>query len=194
MAMGIDLSLRSTSVVNINKNGVSYHLVTSSSKDLNDEKLLLYNKEKIKNLIELHQPDRIALEGLSFGSISSSKDILAGNFWSIRTMIAESFPDIELIIVPVTVWRSPLLTKEERKQLKQDTADVKELKKQIAKADKETKKNLLLANEELILRANIKFLTWLKVPEPLKTEFENFGFNKGCFDLTDGYFLASHIG
>jgi hypothetical protein len=194
MAMGIDLSLRSTALVNIKGNDVSYKLVTPSSKVYNDEELLLYNQREIRQYIKICVPDKIALEGLSFGSLSGSKDILAGNFWMIRTMIKQEFPDIELTIVPVLTWRSPLFTKEERKELKDNTEKVKLLKLEIAKLPKEDKQATLLQNEELIHRANIKYLTWLKVPEPHKSEFQKVGFNKGTFDLVDGYFLARHIG
>lgn len=193
MGMGIDLSLRSTAVVNINKNGITYKLVTSSSKNLNDEELLLYNQREIRQIIKSCNPDKIALEGLSFGSLSGSKDILAGNFWMIRSMIKQDFPDIKLTIKPVTSWRNKLFTKDERLELKENTIKVKVLKEQIKKMNKIEKTNILIENEELILRSSIKYLTWLKVPEPLKSEFKYYGFNKGCFDFTDAYFLCKDI-
>lgn len=190
--LGIDLSLRSTGLVYINQDQIDYRLITSDSKKLNDEELLLYNIREILSFVSKYEPDYIGLEGLSFGSISSSKDILAGNFWFLRTQLYTNYNSI-VEIIPVLTWRSKLFNKEERAELKENDKKVKELKKIITKAPKEEKKQLLLDNEHLIEKANVKYVTWEKLPEPIKTDFHNIGFTKGGFDLTDAYFIANHM-
>lgn len=192
--VSIDLSLRSTALVFLNQTDYTYELVKSDSKKLNDEKLLQYNWNCINSFIAKHKPDIIAIEGLSFNSVSSSKDLIAGNFWFIRTMIDIHYPDIKLIIVPVLTWRNPLFNKEERKELKDNTKKLKDIKKLIKDCkDKADKQKLTLDNEELILKSNIKYLTWEKLPIKIREEFNDVGFTKGCFDLTDAYFIAKHI-
>lgn len=190
--LGIDLSLRSTGLVYISKdNSIKYKLITSDAKTLNDEPLLKKNAEMIMEFIKECNPDCVGLEGLSFGSISNSKDIIAGNFWNIRLELYKNAYYLE--VIPVLTWRSKLFNKDERKELKENTAKLNQLKKYSKSLSKEDKKQVLLDNEELILRSNIKYLTWEKLPEPYKSEFRKIGFNKGCFDLTDAYFIAQHL-
>lgn len=189
--LGIDLSLRSTGLVFLNQDQIEYKLITSDAKKLNGEELLLYNIKEILEFIDYHRPKYIGLEGLSFGSVSSSKDILAGNFWYLRTMIYQNYVTPE--IIPVLTWRCPLFNKEERAELKCNMGLLNELKKQLIKLPKDEKKQLLLDNELLIERANIKYVTWEKLPEPIKSDFEKIGFSKGGFDLTDAYFIADYM-
>lgn len=193
MYLGIDLSLRSTGLVFINKDTVIYKLISSDSKNLNDEELLIYNSYQICKFIKECNPTHIGLEGLSFGSISASKDILAGNFWHLRAEICILFPDIIVDIVPVLSWRSKLFNKEERTLLKENMGKVKALKEEMKNFSKEDKKKLVLDNEELILNSDIKYVTWKKVPEPYKSEFEKIGFRKGAYDLSDAYHIAKYI-
>ena len=194
MFLAIDLSLRSTGLVCIKQDQFDYKLVTSDSKKINDEKLLIYNWNEIEQFINKNRPTYIAIEGLSFGSLSSSKDILAGNFWYVRTKIAELYPDVIVDIIPVLTWRSPLFNKQERLELKENTKKFKELKVLIKEVKfKEEKNKILLDNEMIIERSNIKYLTWEKLPEPIKSKFHKIGFNKGGFDLTDAYFIAKYV-
>lgn len=194
MYLGIDLSLRSTGLVSIDKfDIVTYKLITSDSKNLNDEELLNYNANEIIKYIKEHKIASIGLEGLSFGSISASKDIIAGNFWYLKTRIKLECPEVEVIIVPVLSWRSKLFNKEERKTLKENSASVKLLKKELKSLSKEDKKKKAIENEQLILNSDIKYVTWLKLPEPYKSQFENIGFKKGCYDLTDAFWICNHI-
>lgn len=194
MHLGIDLSLRSTGLVFIdNHDNVKYKLVTSDSKKLNDEELLMYNIDEILDFIEWNKPTHIGLEGLSFNSVSSSKDIIAGSFWYLRVMLKKYYPHIKVDIIPVLTWRSKLFNKEERKILKETVAQVKLLKKELMKLSKEEKKIKVLENEQLILNSDIKYVTWEKLPEPYKSEFENIGFKKGGYDLSDAMHIANYI-
>ena len=192
--IGIDLSLRSSCIVYLSDNEFEYRLITSDSKKLNDEELLIYNSNEILKFINRFEPDYIALEGLSFGSISSSKDIIAGNFWHLRTQLFKNWSGKSKIeIVPVLSWRSPLFNKEERASLKENTKKMNTLKKSMVGKTREEKKALAVLNSELVLKTNIKYLTWEKLPEQLKTEFDKVGFTKGGFDCTDAYFIAKHV-
>ena len=190
--LSIDLSLRSTGMVYRNGDTIKYKLI-NPPKEYNDEALIVYIKTQISLFVRECKPTLIGLEGLSFGSISSSKDIIAGNFWCVREMLYTDFPSIEVEIIPVLTWRSPLFSKEERKSLKEIVLQVKLLKKTMETLTKADKKLLALENEELIRLSDIKYQTWLKVPEPYKSEFEIYGGSKGKFDLSDAYFICDYL-
>ena len=192
--IGIDLSLRSTGLVYLNDNEFDYRLIVTDSKKLNDEELLIHNTNEILKFINKYEPEYIALEGLSFGSVSSSKDIIAGNFWHLRTELFKNWSGKSKIeIIPVLTWRSPLFDKDERKLLKENTKELAVRKKALVGKSKEEKKIFTEENAELTLKSNIKYLTWCKLPEPIKNTFKEVGFTKGGFDLTDAYFIAKHI-
>jgi len=190
--LSIDLSLRSTGMVYRNGDTIKYKLI-NPPKEYNDESLLVYIKTHISLFIQECKPTLIGLEGLSFGSVSSSKDIIAGNFWCVREMLFTDYPSILVEIIPVLTWRSPLFNKDERKKLKEIVLQVKLLKKEMETLSKVDKKALALENEELIRLSDIKYQTWLKVPEPYKTEFETYGGSKGKFDLSDAYFICEYL-
>jgi hypothetical protein len=191
MCLGIDLSMRSTGLFYKNGDVTKYKLVVPP-KDYCDEELLVYVCTQISLFIQETNPEKINLEGLSFGSVSSSKDLIAGNFWSVRKMLYTDYPRIEVEIIPVLSWRSPLFNKEERANLKLTVSLVKKLKEVMADLPKDEKKAMALENESLIRSADIKHLTWCKLPEVLRAEFEAIGFKKGCYDLTDAYFICNH--
>lgn len=193
ITVAIDLSLRSTGLIAIKGDRIlEYIIIKSDAKKLNKEELLIYNVEQIMNFIDKYQPDVIGLEGLSFGSISASKDIIAGNFWHLRTAIFKAGYQIE--IVPVLTWRSPLFNKEERKKLSDDKKKLKELKAKWKKiTDKSVKKQALIDNSKLILETDIKWLTYEKLPVNIREEFDEIGFSKGGADLCDAYFIARHL-
>ena len=110
MIMGIDLAMR-TSGVTLLSSDVQFRLIKCSSDQYKDEDVMIYNWQKIKELILEFNPEHIVIEGLSYDSISGSKDIIAGNFWYIRTRIKIEFPDINVHIVSVKSWREPLFNK-----------------------------------------------------------------------------------
>lgn len=184
--------MRSTGLVYTRGDDLEYKLVTSSSKKINNEELIVYNVESICDFINICRPNQINLEGLSFGSASSSKDILAGNFWTLRVEIHKRF-DIPVNIIPVLTWRSPLFDKAERQQHKAYEKQLKELKASIKGIKSRKDKQAILAeNNEIVNNANIKYLTWKKLPANIASQFEDVGLDKGGYDLTDAYFLAKH--
>lgn len=194
--IGIDLSLRSTGLVHINENGelIRFKLVQPSAKEYQDESNLIYNAEEILTFIGRVNPSVIGLEDLSYNSISSSKDLIAGNFWYLRTQLKIHYPEIPLMIVPVLSWRSPLFTKAERSEKKENDKSLKILKDKLKTIkSKKEKQELAKENEELILKSNIKYLTYNKLPDEIKYEFSEYNYNNGLFDLSDAYWIANYI-
>lgn len=191
MFLGIDLSLRSTGLVFLSDTDIQYQLV--NNKKLDDESLILSNFSEITSFIEKTKPTNIGIEGLSFGSISSSKDIIAGNFWYLRTQLYHMFPNIKVDIIPVLTWRSKLFNKEERQELKKNETALKTFKRQLMHIPQNEKKQYLLDNQDLVLKANIKYLTYCKLPSTIQDMFHVYGFTKGTFDLSDAYFIADYL-
>lgn len=162
MIIGIDLSLRSTGIVSLNEDSTlsDFAIIASltgneKSKSKanipikNQEELLIHNAKEICAFIDTQMSfsaiDGIALEGLSFGGISGSKDILQGNFWHVRCEIFKRFGDIPIGIIPITSWRAKVLDKKKKskyleihgkkKYLKQGVVD--ELPEDVREAFKE---------------------------------------------------------
>jgi hypothetical protein len=190
--LGIDLSLRSTGLVCIDGDEVSYKLVTPDIKKYNDTDLLIYDSNEICDFVMEMKPDVVALEGLSFGSLTGSKDILAGNFWYLKVRLSQIGYNPQ--IVPVLTWRSPLFTKDERKKHKEDTKLVKEWKVKVKDIKGNARKDILAGTEQLFFDADIKHLTFQKLPVNVRIMFENaVGLNSGVYDLSDAYFIANHI-
>lgn len=183
MIIGIDASLRSTAIVNINenKNLIDFKLIKSKPNEIktnknkpypvfNDEDLIIYNSKEVvsfvKKCIDKNIINGIVIEGLSFAGLSGSKDIIQGSFWNILVELKKVFPDIPRGRIPVSSWRSPLTTKEERKLYK----------------EKYGKKGI----KELIVG---------KLPKEIKTKFEKYikenKYEKdGIYDLADAYFIC----
>lgn len=120
MIASIDLSLRSTGVTVLDQQGnfVDCLLVTPSPKQWNDEELLIYIAEQIVDFLNNFKLSAIAIEGLSYNSFSSEKDKIGGNFWHLRCVLKELYPGVPIGIIPVTSWRSFLLSKEEQREIK----------------------------------------------------------------------------
>lgn len=126
--IGIDLSLRSSGLVRLDddNNLLDFDVVSVCNKKyvqgVNDEEMLIYIADKIVYFVERNNDkEAVAIEGLSFQSASSSKDLVWGNFWFLRVRLRMLYPDMLIGVIPVISWRNPLLsnlTKEERKKLK----------------------------------------------------------------------------
>ena len=188
--LGIDLSLRSTGLFIDDQ----YKLIQTDPKKVNDEALLIYNANAILDFIKETKPDYINLEGLSLGSISSSMDIICGNFWYLRTEIFKVYPNLKVNIIPVKSWRCPLFSIADNKIFLENNKKMKALKKELAyeKMDYKGKRDFAIEHAELILLSNVKYLTFLKLPFEWQEEFHKISFTKGCFDLTDSFFLSKH--
>lgn len=185
MIIGIDASLRSTALVNIdeNKNLLGFEAIKSKPNsekanknkpfpELNDEDLIIYNSREVVrfvlNQMDNHIIEGIAIEGLSFAGVSGMKDLIHGNHWGIIVELKKAFPDIPLGKIPVTSWRNSLTTKEERK-----------------------------SGKERYGKKYLKQIVVDKLPHSVKSNFTNYiKINKmdadTLFDLADAYFLAIH--
>lgn len=137
--IGLDIGLRSNGlIVQSNEKILDLCLVqtfnTLSKKQKTDkryiikqnEDIIVYNLNKIHAFIKPHINDaiRICIEGLSYNSISSSKDLLAGLHWATRAMIIEKF-GIHCEIVYPLKWRAGHIKHYDRVQasLKYDECD-----------------------------------------------------------------------
>lgn len=188
--IGIDLSMRSTGLTYKNEDELIFDSINPSAKTYNDELLLSYNAKMVCNFIDKFDIDVICLEGLSHNSISSSKDLIAGNFWHVRIAIKERYPEIPLYVVPVKSWREPLFTKEERKKISECTKEFKELKKLMKGCNKTERQGLSEGNEGIILGSDIKYQTYLKLPEDIRERLKD---NSAKYDITDSYFIVKHV-
>jgi hypothetical protein len=155
--------------------------------------MLRYNTAQILEWLEGYTPTQIAIEGLSFNAKSGSKDLIAANFWYLQMELERVYPGVPVHIFPVTTWRCPLFSKEEnkiftadRKLLKEFTAALKLIK------DKKERTAFTIEHEDLILRTNVKWRTYNKLPVDLQAKFGIYGFTKGTFDLTDAYFISQY--
>lgn len=184
--MGIDLSLRST--------GISFNeqFELIQIEKLNDEKLINEITQQICQIIKKYNPSIINLEGLSFNSISGSKDIISGLFWNLRCRIHIEFPNILINIIPVTEWRSPLFSKEDNKALREGKKLLKSNKKSLKGLKGQERKEVQEFNHNLELKANIKQYTFDKLPEHIKQKIINITDGKGCYDLSDAYFISQY--
>lgn len=164
--VGIDLSLRSTGIVVLNDSNTLVDFCVVGHPTLKNEDVLIFNTENIMAFLEKHQKNDIAIEGLSFMANSSSKDLLWGNFWCLRTQIKKDFMDcVNVSIIPVARWRKTVLTRDEQRSAKKT------------------------------LKGKLKRACVLKLPEDVFKKFdlyirENKLKKDAIYDLTDAYFIA----
>ena len=193
--LGIDLSMRSTGCCLIINDVANFILIQPSDKEYTEEKLLIHISKEILTWIDSFSiiPDYINIEGLSLNSQSNSKDILYGNFWHLRCNLYQKYPNVNINVIPVQSWRSPLFNKEERKEIKEADKKVKELKKEIKNLKKLEKSKILLDNEDIIYKANIKYQTFLKLPSDVSKTITDINKHDGKYDLTDSYFITKFV-
>ena len=167
--VAIDLSLRSTGLVALD-NEWNYKDCLLVSATLKDESLLEFNSQKICDFINKNQEVlNIAIEGLSFMSVSGSKDVLYGNFWHLRCKIYENtYYQNKFDIVPVTRWRSGIFKVETQRRWKL-----------------ECKKNPL---KEMVVN-NLPEDVKIKLMDYIK---ENKFKVPQIYDLADAYWLARY--
>lgn len=189
--IGIDLSLRSTGVCVIDNGDPHFHLIKTSDK-LKDETLLRHIWNEIYSIVRQYNKPVIKIEGLSYDSISNSKDIIAGNFWFVKTHL--HILNHKVQVIPVSEWRNPLFTKEERKLLTENKKLFKQYESECKGISRAEKKLLNQQNQELLNNADIKYLTFYKLPDNVKLQIESIASDKSKYDLSDAYFIASHKG
>lgn len=181
MIIGIDLSLRSTGICILYKNNnIEFKLIQRKE---DDEELIINATNEIIDLIkEYNNIERITsihLEGLSYNSLSQKKDLIAGLFWYLRCNLKINFPFLDIKILPVQKWRNKIITKEDRKYIK----ELKEkLKNEVDKKNKNKIKNEI----------NIKEITFKKLPDDIKKIINQMvKNNKERYDLADAYFICN---
>lgn len=199
MKIAIDLSLRSTGI-SVFKSDTLIDFTICSNHTLKDEELITYNCNYICDYIQKQclKPSLIRIEGLSFGSISGSKDMIAGQFWVLRCELKKMFPGTVIEIISVKSWRCPLFTKEENKELSEAKKIFKAEKKEI-KGLKGVERNEARAiNVQLELNASIKERTWEKLDIETQNKIveflklNNYDFNSR-YDICDSIFLGKYI-
>jgi len=169
--LGIDQSKRSTGMVLVDKDGnlADYRLM--SELKLDNEQLIVAQLGAIGDFLEdnLIADEAVLtgalIEGLSFGSVGAGKDFLAGLQWSMRVFMLENYRFLGT--VPVTMWRSKVLTKEEQKRAKAEGKD------------------------------GLKNACVDKLPEEVHSSFKAYVSKIGAkkaslYDLTDAYWIAQH--
>jgi len=196
---GIDLSMRSTGISVIkDKQLIAFKVVKNNI--LKDESLFIHNVNEITEFIYTYiSADSVfAIEGLSLNSLSGEKDKIYGQFWYLRCVLKLVFPDTPIRIIPVKEWRSPLFTKAENKILSEAKKTLKTDKVSIKGMKGDDRKITRKINQELKDAANIKLLTFNKLPETIKNEFNQYIAESNLpdeskYDLADSFFIASHI-
>jgi hypothetical protein len=188
MLLSIDLSLRSAGVVLFNLDGSIEDFMVTNNKESKDEDLLIKNANDILTFIKGRDIKIVAIEGLSFASISSSKDTIAGNFWNLRCALKQTIDLYIQHIVPVTRWRKLVISKERVKELE---LEIGQIVIKVNKKGKESKKVKLPSGWQK--KECVRVL-----PEEVNTRFssyvkENKLKKEAIYDLTDAYWLGKYI-
>ena len=169
--VSMDMSMRSTGLVALTPDDemIEFEVIKSTKDDFPDtEQLIAYIVLSTMSFIQHTSATKFVIEGLAFGAKSSSKDILAGIYWAVRTEIWTTCPDILIGSIPVQSWRSKIINKEDRKFAKENYSPKTEA---------------------------IKKATVSKLPTDIKIQFLDYidfmSYHKTTiYDLTDAYFLG----
>lgn len=188
--IGIDLSLRSTGICVLSNSSLYFKLI-QPNEQIKNEELLQTIWSELYSFIKQFDKPKINLEGLSLDSVSSSKDIIAGNFWYVRTQL--SILNYSFQIVPVTEWRNPLFSKQDRKQHNADKKKLKEYKSSVKHLNRKELIEMNKLNKHLFLEADIKELTYRKLPDNVRLHIETITNDKSKYDLCDSYFISSFM-
>lgn len=133
---------------------------------LEQEDLIIYNSNKIIEFIKRFDVYGVAIEGLSFMSKSSFRDLICGNFWNLRCSIRSYNENIFIGIIPVLTWRNRILSKEERKE--------------VCKIKDGLKISVVNKLPLYVKDSFLKYIEKNNLPE------------KSIYDLSDAYFIAQH--
>lgn len=171
MILSIDMSLRSTGwcVINFDGKLVDFNIIKTEADDFpDDEDLIVHLRDEIDMLlINYDEIEQVVIEGLSLNSQSPKKDVIAGAYWALRTLVRQNYPDLLLGSVPVSSWRGWVTTPAERKAMK------------------------------LICPDHLKNVVYNKLSIDIRERFLKFVVMNGyghtaAFDLTDAYWLAQY--
>jgi hypothetical protein len=173
--MGIDLALRNTAcvVLDENYNSIDFCILTSDKKLYDDERLLVYNADRLSEFRQRSDTNAIFIEGLSLSSASLAKDIIAGNFWYIRTLFHLD-KDIVCNVVAPASWRARVFTVDQK-------AEIKEFRKNNGGKYTTILKEIALRHvPEDLLEIYKKYLTDSKLS------------GKFIYDLSDAFCIAKY--
>lgn len=169
--LGCDQSKRSTGLALVDHEGALIDYALLSNTKLDHEELMLWQWEGLTRFLSdnLNSPYELKgslIEGLSFGSVGSAKDFLAGLQWYFRCKMKEGYGK-HFGTITVSGWRSKVLTKEEQKEARAQGKDG-------------------------LKAACFDKLPW-EVQEAFKEYSRKVkGKNDGWADLTDAYWIAQH--
>lgn len=173
--VGIDPSLRSSGIVALDENGdlQFIKLIIIPNTVVDEDNIVSCGNELLFVLDHINSMDTIGsigYERLSFGSISGSKDKLAGSFWYNRIVMRDflkyNYEGMEVDYISVAQWRKYVITKEDRK-----------------------------ASKEAGEKIDVKEKALEKVPEKIKEKLfgylDEYGLKrKHVYDLADAYWIA----
>lgn len=169
MILALDMSMRSTGICIIDSNNklINFGVMKTNAQDFEyDENLILHICNRIVTIINYYPKiDTFVIEGLSLNSKSAKKDVIAGIYWGIRSIIKKYYPHILIGSIPVLSWRSWVVPAKEMKEVKK------------------------------ICRDPLKNAPLMKLPQDVYDAFMIYIVEKkmnitSMFDLTDAYWLA----
>lgn len=172
MIIGMDLSKRSSALVAISSDGalVEFTLIRPFS-DMSDEDILNYVEDMtlffVSECLAQGSVAGIGVEGLSFNSVGSGKDFLAGIWWTVKRALYNNY-EIPVGVIPNQSWFSYVISKEEKRAL-------------LLSTEKDKRKKAVVN----------------KLPFEVKVRFEKYILDNGCkkegiYDLADAFWIAQY--
>jgi hypothetical protein len=157
-------------MLDLKGNLVGQRVIVTKKEELDEEYLLLYMEDQVAQFaLDYSKGNKLVatvLEGLSFGSKSAKSDLIAANWWGVVTTLRTLYPNLLIGKIPVTSWRSKIVTRDEQKEAKA-----------LHKTDP------------------LKKVVVAKLPPDVLSTFEKYlsdnKLKKSCmYDLADAYFLG----
>ena len=170
--ISVDPSMRSTGIHLFKNELPIFHkiITTDGIESFEGEKLITHVTGDIIQILQTltYKNVDMVIEGLSFMSASAHKDLIDGLHWGIRTAFYQTYPNGNIGVVPVTMWRNHFSTKDEQKQAK-------------VKYKKDALKQLMVEKLPADRRENYeKYIASNKIKKD------------SIFDLTDSYWIGKY--